>query len=547
MDISHKLERQSEMKTQPISRRDFLRLAGVGAFALAGNRLGAFRAAPIMNALAAQDMEPFIPDAVVALTAKEKWVQILPGAQTRVWSYEGQLKSGSGMTVQNLTGNYLGPILRTKTGTKVHIEFFNNLAEDSVIHPHGLHVPEDCDGHPMLAIGPGQMKDYKFQVIDRAGPYWFHPHPHMRTAEQVVMGLAGLFNVWDDEEEIAVPGASTGTFDLPVIIQDRTFDSNNQILYQPNNMWGYLGNRILVNGKPNTVFSLEPHAYRLRLLNGSNARTYKLAWSNNMPLMVIGTDGGLLPAVETRGYVMLMPGERVDLWVDFTKLARKQVILRSLSFDPGMGMGGGGGGGGMGGGGMGGGGGGGGGGGMGTSLPMGSAFDILTVNVGRRATVNPVLGPLPPLMEKYDASNVPNYATPRTFTLDMRQMVWTINGRVFEMMAVAEDEMVHCHDTEAWEWINNSPIPHPMHVHNVQFQVVQRTSPGTSSYATVNQGFVDTGWKDTVLVWPGERVKVAMMFTPYEGMYMYHCHILEHEDMTMMRNYMIMDHMMPGM
>jgi len=200
------------------------------------------------------------------------------------------------------------------------------------------------------------------------------------------------------------------------------------------------------------------------------------------------------------------------------------------------------GGGGLGGGGM---GGGGGGGGMGSGLPMGSAFDILTVNVGRKASTKPVLGPLAPLAIVYNASNVPNYASPRPFTLDMNMMEWTINGRVFEMMAVAEDEMVRVHDTMAWEWINNSPIPHPMHMHNVQFQVVQRTGPATSSYATINQGLVDAGWKDTVLVWPGERVKIAMTFGPHAGMYMYHCHILEHEDMTMMRNYMIMDHMMP--
>jgi FtsP/CotA-like multicopper oxidase with cupredoxin domain len=107
--------------------------------------------------------------------------------------------------------------------------------------------------------------------------------------------------------------------------------------------------------------------------------------------------------------------------------------------------------------------------------------------------------------------------------------------------------MVDLHAHEAWEWINNSPIPHPMHVHNVQFQVLERSTPSTSSYATINQGLVDSGWKDTVLVWPGERVKIGMHFAPYAGMYMYHCHILEHEDMTMMRNYMIMDHMMPGM
>jgi FtsP/CotA-like multicopper oxidase with cupredoxin domain len=127
-------------------------------------------------------------------------------------------------------------------------------------------------------------------------------------------------------------------------------------------------------------------------------------------------------------------------------------------------------------------------------------------------------------------------------------MTWTINGRVYEMEAVADDEMVYRDETMAWEWINNSPIPHPMHIHNVQFQVVQRTPPSAlTSYSTINQGLVDSGWKDTVLVWPGERVKVAMKFDSYTGMYMYHCHILEHEDMTMMRNYMIMDPMMPGM
>jgi len=518
------------MSSQNLSRRDFLRMAGMSFGALLlGNRLDPF----LKRSSVQSQMDPFVPDAEISITASEKFIQILPGAQTRVWGYEGQLLSGSGVTVQSIPGSYLGPIIRAQSGTKLRIFFHNNLAEDSVIHPHGPRVPEECDGHPMQAIGPGDTKVYEFQIIDRAGPYWFHPHPHMRTAEQVVMGMAGLLSVWDSEEEIAVPGASTGANDVPVVIQDRTFDSNNQILYQPNNMWGYLGDRILVNGRPNNVFSLEPRAYRLRILNGSNARTYKLAWSNNMPLKVIGTDGGLLPEAVSRSYVMLMPGERVDIWVDFTSLARKQVTLRSLSFNPGGGM--------MGGGGM-------GGGGMGSSLANGAAFNILTVNVGRKATVKPALGLLPPLSVRYDASNVPNYATPRPFTLEMgRMMTWTINGRVFEMMEVAEDEMVYCDETMAWEWINNSPIPHPMHMHNIQFQVLQRTAPSTSSYATVNQGFVDSGWKDTVIVWPGERVKIAMTFGPHVGMYMYHCHILEHEDMTMMRNYMIMDPMMPGM
>ena len=186
---------------------------------------------------------------------------------------------------------------------------------------------------------------------------------------------------------------------------------------------------------------------------------------------------------------------------------------------------------------------------MGSSLANGAAFNILTVNVGKKATTKPVLGPLPPLTLRYDASNVSNFATPVPFILAMQQMMtWTINGRVYDPMAVAEDEMVYRDVPIAWEWINNSPIPHPMHIHNVMFQVIQRNSSGTSSgYSTVNQGFLDTGWKDTVIVWPGERVKIAMTFGPHMGMYMYHCHILEHEDMTMMRNLMIMDSMMPGM
>ncbi len=141
-----------------------------------------------------------MPDAEISVTAAEKLVQILPGTQTLVWSYEGQLLNGTGVTVQNLPGNYLGPILRVQSGTKLRMYFHNNLTEDSVVHPHGLRVPEDCDGQPMQAIGPGETKIYEFEVIDRAGPYWFHPHPHMRTAEQVLMGLAGLFYVTDPEE-----------------------------------------------------------------------------------------------------------------------------------------------------------------------------------------------------------------------------------------------------------------------------------------------------------------------------------------------------------
>jgi FtsP/CotA-like multicopper oxidase with cupredoxin domain len=179
---------------------------------------------------------------------------------------------------------------------------------------------------------------------------------------------------------------------------------------------------------------------------------------------------------------------------------------------------------------------------MGGGLANGSALDILAVNVGKTASTTPTLGTPSPLSKHYDASNVPNFATPTPFVLSMGMMMtWWINGRQYEMTGLAEDEKVMVDEPTAWEFINLSPIPHPMHLHNVQFQVVQRTPSTMASYASVNQGFVDDGWKDTVLVWPGERVKIAMQFGPHMGMYMYHCHILEHEDMGMMRNLMIME------
>ena len=315
------------MGRQKLSRRNFLKGAGISAALLLGGGIDPFRPAaanwtdhlPKTGAIGFHPAaQSFIPDAEIDLSANRKWMQILPGPQTQVWGYEGQLLSGSGVSVQPIPNSYLGPILRVKSGTKLRINFQNQLNEKTVLHPHGLRVPEDCDGQPMQAIDGGQTKIYNFQVIDRAAPCWFHPHPMGRTAEQVVMGIAGLFYVWDAEEELAVPGASTGANDVPIVIQDRLFEANNQFLYQPNMMWGYLGNRILVNGSPEASLSLEPRAYRLRLLNGSNARTYKLAWSNDMPLKVIGTDGGLLPEAVTRSYVMLMPGERIDVWADFS-------------------------------------------------------------------------------------------------------------------------------------------------------------------------------------------------------------------------------------
>jgi blue copper oxidase len=250
-----------------------------------------------------------------------------------------------------------------------------------------------------------------------------------------------------------------------------------------------------------------------------------------MPLNVIGTDGGLLPEVISKSFIMLMPGERIDVWADFGKLAGQQVVLKSLAFNSSMmgwmmgmggsgmmssGMGGRGMGMGMSGSGM----------GMAMSGGManGSEMEILTVNVSQTAKSTPTLGPLPKMSVKFDASNVSNFASPRPFVLSMGMMMaWTINGRQYDMTAVAEDEKVKLNDTVAWRFTNLSPIPHPLHLHNTHFQVIRRVPSAMPSDPSIRDGLIDSGWKDPVSVWPGEQVVIAMNFGPHAGKYMYLC------------------------
>ena len=556
---------------QGLNRRDFLRLSGLGALGvLAGSAIGF---PSISSALGKPADGVAEPDVEINLEAVLGQTPILPGLETQVWRYQAELVRGPADTVQPIPNTYLGPSLLFRPGQNVRINFTNRLTEETIVHWHGLHVPEAADGHPRLVIAPDESYIYEFQVLDRPGMYWYHPHPHGRTGPQAYRGLAGLIFISDGTE--AEQGLPTGEYDLPLVLQDRTFDGQNQLSYYTH-MAGFLGDQIVVNGQPNANLTVTRAVYRLRILNGSNSRIYKLAWPDATPLTVIGTDGGLLDEPVQRNYITLAPAERVDLLVDFSQWSDGSAItLRSLAFA----------GGGFGGGFN--------GGGVNQNLPNGADFAIMgfqisdgaTATPTPTATVVPTITPTPtatpttgPLstvaylpmifsqgssagsgkssvsaLSGFRADQVSAVQADRTFSLYMQFGRWTINGRTFQMEAVAPDEIVELGSQEVWEFANQQfgggmmggGMAHPMHIHDLQFRIVSRQAPTDptqrSNWETVKDGYVDGGWKDTILLMPGERVQVQLEFKDFTGLFLYHCHNLEHEDMGMMRNYRIVE------
>ena len=508
-------------------RRELLRLLGASAFAATAGRalpVASFAPSPPL-----QTRRPggSVPDVELALTAAPDDVSILPGPSTRVWRFTGRLLRGPADTLREGPGPYLGPVLRLRRGQKVRVRFSNQLPEASVVHWHGLDVPEAADGHPRRAIDRGREYVYDFDVTNRAGTYWYHPHPHMRTGAQVYHGLAGLIVVRDDEEDAL--GLPSGDAELLVVLQDRRFDARNQLVFHSGGMMemmnGFLGDRVLVNGRLRPTFEVDAGWQRIRILNGSNARIYLLSWSRDMPMTVIGSDGGLLERVRRQPVLTLAPGQRADLLLDLSQApSGTELRLDSRLFpeaDAGligmMGR--------MGG---------------GSSVPNGAPLPLLTLRTRTRK------GPpfrAPERLSAFDATwSARAGDSVRRVPLSFQRMQWLLGGRTFGMNDVAPDETVTAGSTHVWDLVNQ-PNPmgmeaaHPIHLHGRQFRVVSRA--GGRAANALRAGIVDAGWTDTVLVLPGETVRLQVTFTRHPGTYLYHCHILEHEDMGMMRNFQV--------
>ena len=575
------------MKTIDYSRRRFLQNSALGATTLALPGI-----VTAMGKVKKSAPTPgFHPDVEIEFTAQRDQVPIFTsGPATRVQKYSARLLKGPAQALQTLENNYLGPLLNLQKGQKVRVYFNNALDESSIIHWHGLHVPQSSDGHPMYTIEPGEQYVYEFEVLNRAGTSLYHSHAHDLTAEQVYRGMAGLITVSDDDERKL--GLPIGEFDLPLVIQDRRFDNNNQLQYvhgMHERMTGFLGDTILVNGKPNAEFHVKSRAYRFRVLNGSNSRIYKLAWEDGTPLTAIGTDACLLAKPETRPYIMLAPGERVELWLDFSGHAvGSRLVMYSLPFSgamPGMmdrmrheggkGM-------------------------MHSRLAQGAKFPIATFKVTEKVSDSPKLPTTLVPFQRLTEKDVDNAHQPLPIAISMQHMKFTLNGKTFSMDQVLDVERVavgsikkiriyHDHgiqgghgggmgmmggmkhgndgehgghamggmrmgmrhgrqgagDTDEHQGMGMGgammDMAHPIHLHGQQYQILRRKTDKVRAedYATVKEGFIDSGWKDTVLVMPGEEVEIIKPFQDYKGLFLYHCHNLEHEDLGMMRQFLV--------
>jgi blue copper oxidase len=538
-----------------ISRRKLFAFSGVAALASAGGAAwmyaGRYRLHP--TATSPVSLYPFDP------TKAENFQQklFIPGArgpfgvldvagplQIRATAASFPILKGQASPfllyqTQQAGKAFQNPILRIESGARFQATLSNELSQPTIIHWHGLHIPAAMDGHPASTIGPGGRYNYDFTVRNRGGTYWYHTHAHELTAEQAYGGLASFFLVGDDDQRRLAKALDLrlGETDLPLVIQDKQFDESGKLRYKPNmneSMMGWMGDIILANLTPNAILTVAPRRYRLRLLNGSNARIYRLAFvtvSKPLDFAVIGTDGGLLEQPETVKEAYLAPGERLDVLFDAGQAnPGDDVFLRSLAFDPmenedaggmqGMeGMQG-----------------------MGSSrLPQGAEFNVLKLSVtaGERNAA-----PLPAKLSEVRAIRTEG-AAERKIELSMDRMRFLINRRTFALNDISFG--VKRGAIEIWHIANpERGMPHPMHIHGFSFQVVERlNSPRhVSAGARFGRGRLvsDLGWKDTVLVWPGETVRIAIDFShDFAGdqTYVFHCHNLEHEDGGMMINFRV--------
>lgn len=392
-------------------------------------------------------------------------------------------------------GTYLGPTLIADRGERVRVDVTNGLADATTVHWHGMHVPAAMDGGPHSPIAPGATWRAEWTIDQPAASLWYHPHLHGRTREQVDAGLAGMFLVRDaDEAALALP-RSYGIDDVPLIVQDRRFGPDGSFSGGLNMQFdGVLGDTILVNGAVTPWFDVTTEAVRLRVLNASSARMYDFALSDGRPFDLVGTDGGLLAAPAALTSIALSPGERAEIVVRMSPGER--IALRSLSPDP--------------------------------TLHAGdAAFDVLQLRAAASLVPSPAV---PATLVDLPSVSTADAAAERSFEMSGHE----INGR--EMDLSRADVVATVDTSEVWAVRNDNPLPHSFHVHDTQFRIVDIDGAAPPPELA--------GWKDTIALPWRQTYRLLVRFDDYADPttpYMYHCHLLWHEDQGMMGQFLVVE------
>ena len=394
-----------------------------------------------------------------------------------------------------INGDYLGPTIQVEKGDKITLNVTNTLPENFTLHWHGLHVEGQNDGGPHSIIKEGATWSPSFKVANQAGSYFYHPHTHKKTAYQTYMGAAGMLLVEDKtSQSLGLPN-TYGEDDIPLVLQDKYLNKNGEMEYSTGmhiTMHGMPVNTYLTNGDINPTLEAKKTLVRLRILNNSNANPWVISFGDQREFHQIATDAGLLEKPYKTNGLFLAPAERIEIIVD---LSDKPSDL-SLTIYNGQ-----------------------------TIIPI-LAIDATNAKKSTLA--------IPKNLAQIDWIAEKQATQTRDFKLTMGMGRVAINGKQMNMKVI--DEAVKIGATEIWTVTNNSRtnMGHPFHIHGTSFQILDRN--GKKPHES------ERGWKDVVFVEGGETVRIIATFnhkadknTPY----MYHCHILEHEDAGMMGQFTV--------
>ncbi|WP_369045650.1 multicopper oxidase family protein [Sinomonas sp. P10A9] len=396
-------------------------------------------------------------------------------------------------------GAYLGPTLRASRGEKVRVLAENRLPDATTLHFHGMMLPAAQDGGPHAMIGPGASTSPEWTVDQPAATLWYHPHPHGNTEKQVSYGLAGLFFV-DEGPQAGLP-QDYGVDDIPLVVQDRRLDANGKLTFDPSgNSLGTLGNSIAANGTLGAVLPVTTQRVRLRILNASAGRWFTFGFADRRKFHMVASDGGLLAAPLALDAVQLSPAERAEIVVELK--AGESVMLRSFAPDLGR-----------------------------VNPPEafggGKEFDVVRLDAAASLAPSPAL---PAAFTELPAPAGTTTAVSRSFTFNGR----TINNKTMDMNRT--DFTAVPGGSEVWFVDNVSAYQHNLHIHGVQFRLVDIDGKQPPPERA--------GWKDTIPLLPREQNRIALRMPQWsdpEHPYMYHCHLLTHEDEGMMGQFTVVD------